>query len=538
MANTDRLFLGIKQVKKATYNSTSDENKKGYVWFVRDNDGSKPEIYLGTRLYANLSSGGTSGDYYTKQEIDNLLDAIRNDLDVVEGDIDNIKQSITTINNELRTINNNINVLSGRVTNLSGVVESVSGSVTNLSGSVVSLSGSVVSLSGSVTNLSGTVEDIVNELKTVFDYKGEETNLEDLPSDAKVGDVYQVQYADGTEVNNQYYWNGEEWVPFGGEHGGSGEEYLVKAGTGITVNRSGNEFTVSTKVNDGFTTTQKVGYIEEGTTFHEGTTWQDILQQMLCKVRGLESSAVAPKAGISGINTETIEVGTVINKSVTASYTDGNWNNEGGWKLSGSTKQMYGTTCNSYTFNGMGVVGSGNTGTVSGYTVQLGTQRVSVTANNTNSTNVPIAENGSALASGSSNNSTTYKPYTAANPSANSNIITGKYKWFIGTISGETFTAQDIRDLKYSGFVGNAINVSFNDEGGTDPSVTTEQTLIVAVQTNYALTQCKTLLGAPALVYFTVTDNYADVSLDNTDYKLYTFRPGGSNTIMEAFVIG
>lgn len=49
------LFKGFKQVTKATYSATTDCDKVGYIFFVRDEDSNETSIYFGDKLY-----GGTN----------------------------------------------------------------------------------------------------------------------------------------------------------------------------------------------------------------------------------------------------------------------------------------------------------------------------------------------------------------------------------------------------------------------------------------------------------------------------------------------
>lgn len=50
---------GMQQATSDLYNSTSDADKKGYIWFVRDFDENgeyiSAKIYVGTRLYADTN---------------------------------------------------------------------------------------------------------------------------------------------------------------------------------------------------------------------------------------------------------------------------------------------------------------------------------------------------------------------------------------------------------------------------------------------------------------------------------------------------
>lgn len=50
------LLKGIKQVFAETYNNTAVDDKKGYLWFVRDDSGSTGgDIYIGTRHYSHFN---------------------------------------------------------------------------------------------------------------------------------------------------------------------------------------------------------------------------------------------------------------------------------------------------------------------------------------------------------------------------------------------------------------------------------------------------------------------------------------------------
>lgn len=69
------IFKGFKQVLQSEYDATLNEEKKGYMWLVRENAEAKDgKIYFGTRLYTPLSTGnGNAVDAYTKEEVDEFL---------------------------------------------------------------------------------------------------------------------------------------------------------------------------------------------------------------------------------------------------------------------------------------------------------------------------------------------------------------------------------------------------------------------------------------------------------------------------------
>ena len=75
-------FKGFKQVLASDYAGFSADDKKGYLWFVRENaESEKGAIYFGSRLYADVTDVDLNG-FYTKEEVDNAL-AGKADADVV-----------------------------------------------------------------------------------------------------------------------------------------------------------------------------------------------------------------------------------------------------------------------------------------------------------------------------------------------------------------------------------------------------------------------------------------------------------------------
>ena len=67
-------FKGFKQVLAADYNSLSVDEKKGYMWLVRENkEATDGAIYFGSRLYANSTADVDLSGYYTKDEVDAAL---------------------------------------------------------------------------------------------------------------------------------------------------------------------------------------------------------------------------------------------------------------------------------------------------------------------------------------------------------------------------------------------------------------------------------------------------------------------------------
>ncbi len=72
-------FKGFKQVSLATYNGLTDEEKKQYLWLVRDvNEGvvASSAIYFGTRKYAEVNDNSAS-----EEQFSNLLASLGNLVD-------------------------------------------------------------------------------------------------------------------------------------------------------------------------------------------------------------------------------------------------------------------------------------------------------------------------------------------------------------------------------------------------------------------------------------------------------------------------
>lgn len=89
---------------------------------------------------------------------------------------------------------------------------------------LTSVENRLTAVEGSIAQLQ---EDIVGGIR----YKGAVATIDDLPADAKQGDLYEVT-ADGSE----WCYNGEEWFEYGSAH------FTPVAGSGIQIN--GNEIAV------------------------------------------------------------------------------------------------------------------------------------------------------------------------------------------------------------------------------------------------------------------------------------------------------
>lgn len=86
---SNKIYKGLRFELKNIYNSLSDDQKKGILWFVREsNDDTKGDIYFGTRHYCSSRVNGL-----TEEDINSILtNYVTNE--VVEQMIKNATQRI------------------------------------------------------------------------------------------------------------------------------------------------------------------------------------------------------------------------------------------------------------------------------------------------------------------------------------------------------------------------------------------------------------------------------------------------------------
>ncbi len=85
----EKLFKGLRQVTKAEFDSISNEDKVGILWFVRefgsDNNVKSLDIYLGTRHYGHYGYEDES-----IREINNVISELRTEISDLYDAIDEI----------------------------------------------------------------------------------------------------------------------------------------------------------------------------------------------------------------------------------------------------------------------------------------------------------------------------------------------------------------------------------------------------------------------------------------------------------------
>lgn len=183
--------------------------------------------------------------------------------------------------------------------------------------------------------LSDKIDEVKNSLSSVYNYRGSVENYESLPSDAVVGDTYNVVAANGNiPAGTNYAWNGEAWDALGGSVDLSGyytkdevdaaienadiSDKLADINSKIEANTSalnvlnGAEETSGSlanalKVSKEYTDTQLTGYVEkvEGSSLISSEKLA-LIDTNASNISELDSKVEANSASI-GINSAAIE---------------------------------------------------------------------------------------------------------------------------------------------------------------------------------------------------------------------------------------
>ena len=262
MANnqTEKLFLGIKQVKDATFNGLSASEKVGYLWFVSSGDSHENyQVYLGSKKY-----GETNEDL--KKYIDQLISDITLAVGLTEDrelpedfPFSSITEGVVALRDGLEELGETVD---GVIEDLSGLSAYVVSELERLE-EAIEANESAVTIAiltlrdrigldnnfdlpekflpySSVTNAVWTEQEIIDyvneKVAGAFHFKGSFELLSELISgdtaEKVEGNVYQVVYRDIEEVevegefiwvpvvppiliNSEFAWNGEEWVELG-----------------------------------------------------------------------------------------------------------------------------------------------------------------------------------------------------------------------------------------------------------------------------------------------------------------------------------
>ena len=180
------------------------ENGSNYAWDGTQWDNLGGTIDLSsyaTKAYVDNKTDNilTTDNVYTKQQIDSKISNINQTTTTLTGRVDSLAGSINTINTEL----------AGKASTTS--LNNVASNVNTLQTSVTNIQSSINSINTTISDHSTRITKLENKTQSVYKYKGNKPTYNDLPTDASVGDVWNVE-ANGMN----YAWDGNNWDALGG----------------------------------------------------------------------------------------------------------------------------------------------------------------------------------------------------------------------------------------------------------------------------------------------------------------------------------
>lgn len=191
------------------FQNITTKNETTLYWLTDTQELYKGDVLFGTGREASVDAAGllSAADYQKLQ-----------DLIVTGGTV-----NLTPVDGSIVIEDNKIGVAIAPVED--NALVAVEGGLFVASVDLTSVENRLTAVEGSIAQLQ---EDIVGGIR----YKGAVATQDELPADAKQGDLYEVT-ADGSE----WCYNGEEWFEYGSAH------FAPVAGAGIQVN--GNEIAVN-----------------------------------------------------------------------------------------------------------------------------------------------------------------------------------------------------------------------------------------------------------------------------------------------------
>ena len=191
-------LLDIDTVKQGdVYNVVASVNLNGVTY-----NGGTNFVYIGTTdNQANLQSnwdslGGLTdlSDYYTSQEVDNLLNQIKQTIAAVQTDIENINTDIdeliakdTNLQQQIDTINGTLDTATSNITAIESNIDDIESNIAGIQQNVSSNTQTITSLQQNVSNIeqdiTGINEDIQELQSTVNNNNSSISSLNDSIND-------------------------------------------------------------------------------------------------------------------------------------------------------------------------------------------------------------------------------------------------------------------------------------------------------------------------------------------------------------------
>jgi len=177
---------GFKQVSLSTYLATSEENRKDYLWFVREFSGEtvvSSAIYFGNRKYADLT-GEIEADAKVANVIASLGDFVDENgewvgfLPVEAHDLLG-NSGVTSVSDALSVLEaailENIDAISGKVSK-----EEYDEKITELENAISGASGSIGEIVSEISGLSANLESLSEKVENVEEELSEKADASDL----------------------------------------------------------------------------------------------------------------------------------------------------------------------------------------------------------------------------------------------------------------------------------------------------------------------------------------------------------------------
>lgn len=198
---------------KAQFQAIATKSETTLYWLSDTQELYKGDVLFGTGALATQSAAGLLSPE-DKKKLDELVSGGVSGLSPVDGTI-----VLTDDENGGKKIGVAIAPDSGNA------LVAVEGGLFVASVDLTDVQNRLTAVEGSIAQLQ---EDIIGGIR----YKGSVATIDELPADAKQGDLYEVTY-DGSE----WCYNGEKWFEYGSAH------FTPVAGKGIQIN--GNEIAVN-----------------------------------------------------------------------------------------------------------------------------------------------------------------------------------------------------------------------------------------------------------------------------------------------------
>lgn len=195
--------------------------------------------------------------------------------------------------------------------------------------------------------------------------------------------------------------------------------------------------TGSAVLTENVTSTLNVGGISQGDTFLMGTSFTDFVKALIAPT--IKPTILSyPTISVSGVNTQTLEVGTNYQQQINTTFTRGTIQSKDG---SGNVDLVGPLTSTTYTGTGVNSSGFINT------TIVAGTNQWGATANFSQGTSPYYDSNGNAATNLDASR-------VAGNVSGTTNSVIGRYRyWYaIGAIGSTPSNSAGVRGLPTTGF--------------------------------------------------------------------------------------